>query len=216
MTIGLIAANFAVWFWQLSGAGLEDHVIRYAYYPCALVSRCVPPATFRELPWPEGALASMFLHGSWGHILINMLFLWIFGNNVEDALGRVRFLCFYITGGLVATALQTIVTLHTVGPTGESVPNVGASGAIAAVLGAYIVLLPRASILTFVGFFLLPVPAIVFLGIWFLIQLWAGGMGLTHPDPAGGVAFFAHLGGFLFGVLFVKAFQIRRPLQPSW
>ncbi len=216
VTIGLIVANFVVWLWELSGRGLEDHVIRYGYYPCALVGECVPPATFRALSWPEAAPASTFMHAGWAHILGNMLFLWIFGNNVEDALGRVRFFCFYIAGGLVAAALQTIVTLQTAGPAGESIPNVGASGAIAAVLGAYIVLLPRASILTFVGFFLLPVPAVVFLGIWFLLQLWAGGMGLTHPAGGGGVAFFAHLGGFAFGVLFVKAFQIRRPLQPTW
>jgi membrane associated rhomboid family serine protease len=216
VTVSLILANFVVWFWELSGRGLEDHVIRYAYYPCALADSCIAPATARDVSWLEGAFTSMFMHGGWAHILGNMLFLWIFGNNVEDAMGRLRFLVFYVLGGLAATALQTIVTLQVAGPFGESVPNIGASGAIAAVLGAYLVLLPRASVLTFVGFFLLPIPAIFFLGIWFVMQLYLGGLGLSHPSGGQGVAFFAHVGGFVFGFLFVRIFQIRRPLQPTW
>jgi membrane associated rhomboid family serine protease len=216
VTVGLIVANFVVWFWELGDGGLEEHVVKYAYYPCALVDSCIAPATFREVSWLEGAFTSMFMHGGWGHILGNMLFLWIFGNNVEDAMGKVRFLVFYLGGGLAATGLQTIVTLQSAGPFGESVPNVGASGAIAAVLGAYAVLLPRASVLTFVGFFLLPIPAVFFLGIWFLLQLYLGGLGLSHPSGGQGVAFFAHVGGFAFGLLTVRLFQTRRPLQPTW
>jgi membrane associated rhomboid family serine protease len=216
VTPALIVANVAVFVWELGGRGLEEHVVKYAYYPCAVVNSCVAPATFREVSWPEGAFTSMFMHGGWAHLLGNMLFLWIFGNNVEDVMGRVRFTLFYLGGGLAATALQTIMTVATAGPAGESVPNLGASGAIAAVLGAYIVLLPRASVLTFVGFFLLPVPAFLFLGFWFFFQIWQGGLALSHPEAGGGVAFFAHVGGFAFGLLFVRAFQIRRPLQPSW
>jgi membrane associated rhomboid family serine protease len=216
VTVGLILANFAVFLWELSGRGLEEHVVKYSYYPCAVVSSCVPPATLREVSWVEGAFTSMFMHGGWGHLLGNMLFLWIFGNNVEDAMGKVRFLLFYLCGGLAATALQTIITVSTVGPASESVPNLGASGAIAAVLGAYIVLLPRASVLTFVGFFLLPVPAFLFLGFWFVFQIWLGGLALSHPEAGGGVAFFAHVGGFAFGLLLVRVFQIRRPLAPTW
>ncbi len=216
VTFGLIVANFVVWFWELGGRGLEYHVVKFAYYPCAVAGSCVPPATLRDVSWLEGAFTSMFMHGGWGHILGNMLFLWIFGNNVEDAMGRVRFLGFYLLGGLAATATQTIVTVWTAGPAGESVPNVGASGAIAAVLGAYIVLLPTASVLTFVGFFLVPVPAFLFLGFWFLFQLWLGGFALTHPEAGGGIAFFAHVGGFAFGLLFVGLFAVRRPLRPSW
>jgi membrane associated rhomboid family serine protease len=216
VTLALILANCLVWIWELGGAGLEAHVVKYAYYPCAVADSCVAPATFREVSPLEGAFTSMFMHGSWEHILGNMLFLWIFGNNVEDAMGRLRYLAFYVLGGLAATALQTVVTLWIAGPTGESVPNIGASGAIAAVLGAYIVLLPRASVLTFVFFFVVPIPAIAFLGIWFVMQVYFGGLGVAHPTGGEGVAFFAHVGGFVFGFLFVRAFAVRRPLRPAW
>jgi rhomboid family protein len=216
VTFGLIFANCAVWLWELSDGGLEVHVIKYAYYPCAVADSCVAPATFREVSPLEGAFTSMFMHGGWGHLLGNMLFLWIFGNNVEDAMGHVRYLAFYVLGGLAATALQTTVTLWIAGPTGESVPNIGASGAIAAVLGAYIVLLPTAKVLTLVGFFVLPIPAVAFLGIWFVLQLYFGGLGVAHPAGGEGVAFFAHVGGFLFGFLFVRLFAVRRPLRPAW
>jgi membrane associated rhomboid family serine protease len=145
-----------------------------------------------------------------------MLFLWIFGNNVEDAMGRLRFLVFYLLAGLAATAVQTFVTLQYSGVPDASIPNVGASGAIAGVLGAYLVLLPSAMVLTLIGFFLIPIPAVFFLGFWFLFQLWEGGYSVTHPDQGGGVAFFAHVGGFVFGVLLVRVFAVRRPLRPSW
>ena len=131
-------------------------------------------------------------------------------------MGRLRYLAFYILGGLAATALQTVVTLWIAGPSGESVPNIGASGAIAAVLGAYIVLLPRASVLTFVFFFVIPIPAVAFLGVWFVMQIYFGGLGVAHPTGGEGVAFFAHVGGFVFGFLFVRAFTVRRPLRPAW
>ena len=158
----------------------------------------------------------MFLHASWAHILGNMLFLWIFGNNVEDALGRVRFFLFYIAAGIVAITVQSVVTLAFSNAAGASVPNVGASGAIAGVLGAYIVLLPNAKVLTFIFFIIREIPAMVFLGIWFLFQFAEGGFALLHPQESGGVAFFAHIGGFLFGVLTVRAVALRRPLQPTW
>src|SRR5438105_2820456 len=143
----------------------------------------------------------MFMHASWEHILGNMLFLWIFGNNVEDALGRVRFFFWYIAAGLAADALQTFITLNWSTSGGASVPNIGASGAIAGVLGAYFVLLPRAKVLTLLGFFVLPISAMWFLGIWFAFQLFDGGQAVLHPQAGGGVAFFAHVGGFVFGAL---------------
>jgi len=211
VTYGLIATNFLVFFWQLSR---PDDGVEYAYYPCSIYGPCVNAA--QHVPFWEGAISSMFLHAGWSHILGNMLFLWIFGNNVEDALGRVRFLVFYLGAGLTATAVQTAVTLHYSAAADASIPNVGASGAIAGVLGAYLVLLPTASVLTLVGFFLLPIPAVFFLGFWFVFQLWAGGASITHPEAGGGVAFFAHVGGFLFGVLLVRPFATRRPLRPSW
>jgi membrane associated rhomboid family serine protease len=161
----------------------------------------------------------MFMHGGLFHLGGNMLFLWIFGNNVEDAMGRVRFLVFYLAAGLVATTLQTFVTLQWGDAQEASIPNVGASGAIAGVLGAYFVLYPRARVLTAIvlGFFfvLRDIRAIYFLGIWFLFQLVLGGFGVIHPQSGGGVAFFAHVGGFAFGLLAVNLVAKRRP-QARW
>ena len=212
VTVGLIAVNFLVWFWELHvGDARADH---YAYYPCAVSGPCVGPFAPHHLPLPVEAVTSMFLHASWLHILGNMLFLWIFGNNVEDALGRVRFLAWYLAAGLVATAVQTFVTLHYAGLVDRSVPNLGASGAIAGVLGAYLLLLPTARVLTWIGFFVVPLPAFLFLGFWFLLQLWEGGFAVTHPQTGGGVAFFAHVGGFLFGALTVYLVAARPPLRP--
>ena len=211
-TYGLIAANLAVWLWELGSRGAR--IDRYAFYPCAVSGPCLGPAR-DHLPWPEGALASMFLHASWLHVLGNMLFLWIFGNNVEDVMGRFRFVVFYLAAGLVAASTQAWVTLHYAGAAAASVPNIGASGAIAGVLGAYFVLLPNARVVTLVfGFLPVPVPAMFFLAFWFVFQLWQGGFSLTHPSSGGGVAFAAHVGGFTFGVLAVRLFQVRQPLRP--
>ena len=162
---------------------------------------------------------AMFMHGGFLHIIGNMLFLWIFGNNVEDALGKVRFLLWYLAAGIAATALQTFVTLTFGTVRDASIPNIGASGAIAGVLGAYFLLLPRARVLTVIFFgliFFREIAAIWFLGIWIALQLWQGGVGLTHPDQTGGVAVFAHIGGFAFGVLTVFLVAKRRPLQPTY
>jgi membrane associated rhomboid family serine protease len=220
VTVGIIAANSIVWFWELSKPGLETHVLEDGYYPCSFEGPCGQPASaVHHLPWYEGAFTSMFLHGGWEHIIGNMLFLWIFGNNVEDALGRIRFLIWYLAAGLAATATQTFVTLHFGTTQDASIPNIGASGAIAGVLGAYFVMLPNARVLTviFVGLiFLREIPAIWFLGIWIGLQIWQGGLGLTHPEQGGGVAFFAHIGGFAFGLLTVKLVAKRRPLQPKY
>jgi|SRR6478752_868050 len=211
-TYSLIAANLGVWLWELGSRGAR--IDRYAFYPCAVSGPCLGPAR-DHLPWPEGALASMFLHASWLHVLGNMLFLWIFGNNVEDVMGRVRFVVFYLAAGLVAASTQAWVTLHYAGAAAASVPNIGASGAIAGVLGAYFVLLPNARVVTLVfGFLPVPVPAMFFLAFWFVFQLWQGGFSLTHPSSGGGVAFAAHVGGFTFGVLAVRLFQVRQPLRP--
>ncbi len=214
VTYGLIATNLVVFVWELgSRASRVDH---YAFYPCAVSGPCRGPAV-DHLAWPEGALTGMFLHASWVHVLGNMLFLWIFGNNVEDVMGRVRFLVFYLAAGFAAALAQTWVTLHYSGIDAASVPTVGASGAIAGVLGAYFVLLPHARVVTLLfGFLPVPVSAMLFLGFWFLFQLWQGGFSLTEPAASGGVAFAAHVGGFLFGVVAVRAFQVRAPLRPRW
>jgi membrane associated rhomboid family serine protease len=159
---------------------------------------------------------SMFMHGSLLHIGGNMLFLWIFGNNVEDSMGRVRFIVFYLLGGLAALAGQIAV-----GPN-STIPTVGASGAIAAVLGGYILLYPQARVLTlvFIIFFVTVVelPALVVLGLWFVIQALYGAADLTHPTGGGGgVAYFAHIGGFLFGLALIHLFaQRRKPMTPRY
>jgi membrane associated rhomboid family serine protease len=161
----------------------------------------------------------MFMHASWAHILRNMLFLWIFGNNVEDTLGRVRFLVFYLAGGVAATAAQSFVTLGFGSSQEAEIPNLGASGAISAVLGAYFILVPRGKVLTLIlPFFLFEIPAVVFLGIYFIYQLVIGGYSFMHPEAGGGVAYFAHLGGIAFGLLTVKLFAAGRPrpLRPSY
>ncbi len=166
------------------------------------------PAPGGQPPTWETALTSMFLHGGILHIAGNMLFLAIFGPNVEDSFRSLRFLAFYLVGGLVALGAEVLV-----GP-GAMVPTLGASGAVAAVLGAYILLFPRARILTvvFIIFFftLLELPALVVLGFWFVEQVLFGALGQTNPvGSSGGVAYFAHVGGFLFGLAVVGVFARR-------
>src|SRR2546427_9452268 len=219
VTVGIIAVNVIVWIWEFTGTSVETDVIHYGYYPCKLASPCLGPALQAQIPWYEEAFTSMFMHGGWEHIIFNMLFLWIFGNNVEDAMGKIRFLLWYLAAGLAATAAQTFVTLQFGTARDASIPNIGASGAIAGVLGAYFLLLPRARVLTAIFFgliFLREIPAVWFLGIWILLQLWQGGVGLTHPDQTGGVAVFAHIGGFAFGIVTVFLVAKRRPLQPTY
>ena len=219
VTVGIIVVNVLVWFWEVTGTPVDVDVVHYGYYPCKIDAPCVGPALQAQIPWYEEAFTSMFMHGGWQHILFNMLFLWIFGNNVEDAMGRVRFFLWYIAGGLAATLVQTFVTLQFGSAQDASIPNIGASGAIAAVLGAYFVLLPNARGLTAIFFILIffqELPAVVFLGLWFLFQLWQGGFAVVQPQAGGGVAFFAHIGGFLFGVLTVRLVATRRPLMPRY
>ncbi|HZP90267.1 MAG TPA: rhomboid family intramembrane serine protease [Actinomycetota bacterium] len=146
--------------------------------------------------WWESIFVAMFLHGGWLHIGGNMLFLWIFGNNVEDRIGRFTFLVFYLLGGLAATGLQLAFDPN------SAVPNLGASGAIAAILGAYLVMFPRARVTTLVFFFFITaieLPAVVVLGSWFVLQLFSGVGGLG-TQVNGGVAYWAHVGGFIFGM----------------
>jgi membrane associated rhomboid family serine protease len=221
VTVALIAVNVLVWIWEVTGTSVDADIFHYGYYPCSLDGPCVQPAVLvHHVPWYEGVFTSMFMHASWIHIGGNMLFLWIFGNNVEDAFGHVRFLFWYLAAGLAAAATQTVVTLAFAAPAGASIPNVGASGAIAGVLGAYLVLLPGASVLTafiiVVIVFLREIPAVLFLGLWFLFQLWEGSFSILQPQAGGGVAFFAHIGGFLFGVATVRLMVTRRPPSPAW
>jgi membrane associated rhomboid family serine protease len=171
----------------------------------------LPFVQLEEAPWWETVFSSMFMHGGILHIAFNMLFLWIFGNNVEDSMGRLRFVLFYLLAGVVAVYSQALLE------TGSTIPTIGASGAVAGVLGAYALLLPQAQVLTlvFIIFFvtLIEIPAFVMLGIWFVLQFLPAVGQLATPDIAGGggVAYFAHVGGFVFGLALIKLFATRRP-----
>ncbi len=159
-----------------------------------------------QAPWYVTVFTSMFLHGSLLHLAGNMLFLWIFGNNIEDSMGRPRFVAFYLLGGIAAVAAQTLIDPN------ATVPTVGASGAIAAVLGGYAVLYPHARVLTIIFiiifFTIVRLPALLVLGLWILIQIAYGASELSQPlsGEGGGVAYFAHIGGFAFGLLAIRVF----------
>ena len=195
----LIVANFAVWiFYELPH--LNSAVFHASFYPCTVDNACHGPE-----PWGVSWITAMFMHGSWDHILGNMLFLFIFGKNVEDAFGPLRYLGFYFAGGFVAMMTQTAMTLLFGTAADGRVPNLGASGAIAAVMGAYFVLYPNSRVLTLIIVIPVKIPAWYFLGLWFLYQLIEANFGLfSAAANGGGVAFFAHVGGFLFGLLVAR------------
>jgi membrane associated rhomboid family serine protease len=215
VNVGLIVANFAVWlFYELPH--LNSSVYHASFYPCTVNGSCHGPE-----PWGVSWITAMFMHGSWDHILGNMLFLAIFGKNVEDAYGRLRYLAFYIAGGFAAMMLQTLMTLGFGSAAEARVPNLGASGAIAAVLGAYFILYPDSYVRTLVLVFVVRIPAWIFLGLWFLYQLVEANFGLfSSKANGGGVAFFAHVGGFVFGVivtwLLLRAKQVEPRDAPRW
>ena len=196
VNVALIVANFAVWiFYELPH--LKSSVAHASFYPCTVNGSCHGPES-----WGLSWITAMFMHGSWDHILGNMLFLAIFGKNVEDAFGHLRYLLFYFAGGFVATMTQTAMTLAFGTAAEAHVPTLGASGAIAAVLGAYWVLYPNSKVLTLVFIWPVKIPASIYLGIWFLYQLVEANFGLFSSSAhKGGVAFFAHVGGFVFGVI---------------
>jgi len=206
----LIAANFAVWIvYELPH--LDRSILHASLYPCTVNGTCTGPE-----PWGISWFTAMFLHGSWSHILGNMLFLAIFGKNVEDAFGHVRYLVFYIAGGFVAAATQTAATLLTGTAADAAVPTLGASGAIAAVLGAYIVLYPRSRVFGLIVFFPVRVSAWFYLGAWFLYQLVEANAGLLSTvSDNGGVAFFAHVGGFIFGFLITRILVSSARVTPT-
>jgi membrane associated rhomboid family serine protease len=251
ITIVLIVANVLVYFlWQKGGLTLGDphsphyltNLAKYGAVPyelthpgkecgfavmgnvadanhfvCSANHRAVYPPS-QPSPWIT-PFTAMFMHGGLLHLGGNMLFLWIFGNNVEDSMGRLRFVIFYVLGGLAAFALQVLVSPS------AAVPTIGASGAIAAVLGGYVLLYPHARVLTviFIIFFftLVEIPALLVLGFWFIQQVLFGAYNLTNPTGGGGgVAYFAHIGGFAFGLLAIRLFAQRQksapPRLPVW
>ncbi len=216
VTLGLIGASFVVFFYELGlqADGGDRALLRFYLEYGVVPARLTRALDAGDLLSPAvlAIFTSMFIHGGWLHILGNMLYLWIFGDNVEDRLGRGVYLVFYLVGGVVAALTQWAID-----PTSEA-PLVGASGAIAAVLGAYLVLFPHARVLSLVlfGFFyqLVAVPALLVLGFWFLLQLLNGALSLGMPAAGGGVAFFAHIGGFVAGAVLALPYRGRRPVRP--
>jgi len=229
LTVALIVANVAMFF-LFQGAFIGDDtefnqkVVEYGAIPYEISNpgdECGPAADGSKLICegqagvPDGApdqpstwltiLTSMFMHGGLLHLGGNMLFLWIFGNNIEDSMGPLRFLGFYLLGGLAAVAAQTAIDPS------AAIPTIGASGAVAAVLGGYALLYPRARVVTLlfivIFFTIIELPALAVLGLWFLLQALYGASELAQPvGGEGGVAYFAHIGGFVFGLLVIKLF----------
>ena len=201
VTILLIVSNVAVFLIELlaeAQGSLGPFIDRWAVIPAELSSQ-----PLAELPT---VFSSMFLHGGWAHLLGNMLFLWIFGDNIEDRLGSARYLLLYLIAGTVAVFAQWLT-----GPQ-SLLPMIGASGAISGVLGAYLVEFPRARVTTLIFYFVVQVPAILVLGGWFVIQFFQGVASLgAAGTEMGGVAFFAHVGGFVAGVLLIKPLALGRP-----
>jgi membrane associated rhomboid family serine protease len=205
VTTALIIVNVLIFFRELSlGDELEVFVYRFA----------VIPARALDL-WAEGAviqsakpfLTAMFLHAGWWHLIGNMLYLWIFGDNVEDKMGHVGFLVFYLMCGMGSSLA------HTLSEPSSIIPSLGASGAIAGVLGAYIILFPRSRVVTLVPIFFfihfVEIPAFVFLGIWFLMQLMSGLAWSGAQSTGGGIAWWAHIGGFAIGAVLMPFFRRR-------
>ena len=214
VTIALIVACALVFLWQISlgSHGFEAAVARLGVIPAALLGGKTLPPELVLVPPTMTVFTSMFLHGGWMHLIGNMLYLWIFGNNVEDAMGHVRFVIFYLLCGIAAVLAQSL-------PNPEStIPMIGASGAISGVLGAYLLLYPHARVLVLIplGFYtqLVHLPAMAVLGFWFVLQLASTALADPH---AGGVAFGAHIGGFAAGMALLPLFKRRhvRLFAPS-
>jgi membrane associated rhomboid family serine protease len=223
VTYGLIAINILVFLYEIKlqnqavvtrngevlGTALDYFLRDWAVVPkqltATIVGAPIPhlPGILREPPELLTLITSQFLHGGWMHLIGNMLFLWIFGNNVEDKLGRVKFFIFYLACGVLSGLTQWVFS------TGSAIPCLGASGAIAGVMGAYILRFPRVSVNTFIPpFFILPIPAFVYLGIWFVQQAMSS---VSQPmGGQGGVAYWAHSGGFVFGALLGVMFGLLR------
>jgi membrane associated rhomboid family serine protease len=226
MTIALIAINVIVFVFELTAPvqrlptttgkvfpvqGESAITAEFGFVPCELLQSCAlgddtvdfganADIIVHHVPVLVTVFTAMFLHGGWAHLGFNMLFLWIFGNNVEDRLGRLRFVGFYLLGGVSASALQWFFDRS------SDVPTIGASGAIAAVLAGYLLLYPRAVVITLVGWIPVPLPAMLFLVFWIALQVLGAWQGFGEVGGgSGGVAYFAHVGGFVFGLAAVRS-----------
>jgi membrane associated rhomboid family serine protease len=211
VTWTIVGANVLVFVYQLT---LPEQGIQQLFYLFGIVpARFLHPAWAERVGFPDASLlpffTSMFLHGGFFHVLSNMWSLWIFGDNVEDRMGRFRFLLFYLLCGLAAGFTHALTNPN------SAIPTVGASGAIAGVLGAYLRWYPHARVLTLIPIFFYPLfvhlPALVYLGLWFVSQLFSGTMSLAGPGAVGGVAWWAHIGGFVAGFLLCGFFSRRDP-----
>lgn len=200
-TVVFLAVNIAAWF-LVQGAGspnaLVSSVTEYGFVPCGIAGECPSDG----LGWPS-VFTSMFMHGSWEHLFGNMLFLWVFGNNIEDSMGHFRFFAFYLLCGVGAAVAHIVLE-----PT-SALPAVGASGAISGIMGAYVLLYPRVRVLTwFPPFFMFSLRAFILLGYWFFLQLAMGVVSIgSQAGEQGGVAVWAHVGGFVVGIALIKLFE---------
>jgi membrane associated rhomboid family serine protease len=197
VTYALIALNFLFFFGELGGG--ESFIQQWAFVPRRFLAN--PGADFPTL------FTSMFMHAGWLHLLGNMLYLWIFGDNVEDSFGHLKFIVFYLLCGIAATFSQLAFS------SGSNIPNLGASGAIAGVLGAYIVLFPRTRVNVLMGRGVIPMPALAVIGFWIVLQFVSGIGSITNATETGGVAYMAHIGGFIAG--FILTFFLRGRGEPA-
>jgi membrane associated rhomboid family serine protease len=208
LVYGIVIMNIVIFLWELSAGRSAYQIIHtFAVIPTEVLS---PTAWYRTAGWPLVTLVTAtFLHGSWAHLLGNMLYLWVFGDNIEDRLGRGRFILFYLLSGVLANLAHVFANPI------STVPTIGASGAVAAVLGAYILTFPRAKVLTLVpiGFFVpaIRVPAWAYLSLWFFVQLASGLAPIWVRDVTQTVAFWAHISGFLSGIALVRLLE-----PPVW
>jgi membrane associated rhomboid family serine protease len=202
----LIAANIAVFILEIRMPRQQLSALfdQYGVVPSRLAGAELSLRSVRSF-YP--LFTGMFLHGGWFHLIANMWCLWLFGDNVEDRYGHFRFLLFYLLGGIAAYLVHALVLA------GSSTPAIGASGAIAAVMAAYLLMFPRARILTIVPLFFIPlfiqIPAFVFIGLWFVLQLLSGAAALGPRASAAGIAWWAHIGGFMFGIVTLPLFRRR-------
>jgi membrane associated rhomboid family serine protease len=192
ITYSLIAINFIIFFLELANG--DPFIEKWSFIPSRFLAN--PTADIITI------FSSMFMHGGWLHIIGNMLYLFIFGDNVEDRFGHFRFLIFYLLCGIAATLAQMAFNID------SNVPNLGASGAIAGVLAAYIFMFPLARVTVLLGFFIIPLPALVVIGFWIILQIFSGIGSISGTAQSGGVAYMAHIGGFFVGLILAPIFKL--------
>jgi membrane associated rhomboid family serine protease len=198
VTYTLILLNVCVFLLELVGG--EEFIMKWAFIPSRFIAH--PMSNISTI------FSSMFMHAGWGHLIGNMLYLWIFGDNIEDRFGKVKFLIFYLVSGIAATFAQMMFSFT------SNIPNVGASGAIAGVLGAYIFYFPQGKVNVMFGQHITQLPALVVIGFWFLMQFFSGLASTASTADTGGVAYMAHIGGFMTGFIIAIVFQAFESKKP--